>query len=369
MAAGSSSTVVSQGRIHDETTHIVMYVFFSLALYNVGELACHIAVTFKRLRGLYCWSFLVSTAGIALNAVGFLLRAVGHPRLSSYAYTALGIAGWAAMVTGQSLVLYSRLHIVLLRERLVRGILIMIVVNAVWLLVPITVLLFLCNLPPPRAARFQAPYFVFERIQLTVFFVQEVVISALYIRETYRILRSYRGLVGVNRRTMWHVILINLVIIALDVSILVLQYTDHYDLQTAWKPFAYSVKLKMEFSVLNRLVELSQYMHRNRGIALIEAPAARGVPLPPLLMVTAEGGGTAATTTRSGGGGCCQDVSAISTVTRSSVEPKAVQQQQQQQPPRTDASAEASTAASTAGESRIEAPPNVLQLEKSQLQV
>ncbi|EGR46006.1 uncharacterized protein TRIREDRAFT_67084, partial [Trichoderma reesei QM6a] len=259
MAAGSSSTVVSQGRIHDETTHIVMYVFFSLALYNVGELACHIAVTFKRLRGLYCWSFLVSTAGIALNAVGFLLRAVGHPRLSSYAYTALGIAGWAAMVTGQSLVLYSRLHIVLLRERLVRGILIMIVVNAVWLLVPITVLLFLCNLQPPRrAARFQAPYFVFERIQLTVFFVQEVVISALYIRETYRILRSYRGLVGVNRRTMWHVILINLVIIALDVSILVLQYTDHYDLQTAWKPFAYSVKLKMEFSVLNRLVELSQ---------------------------------------------------------------------------------------------------------------
>ncbi|PTB74181.1 hypothetical protein M440DRAFT_1393300 [Trichoderma longibrachiatum ATCC 18648] len=252
MAAGSSSTVVSQGRTHDETTHIVMYVFFSLALYNVGELACHVAVTFKRLRGLYCWSFL------------------------------------------------------------------------------------------------------------------EVVISALYIRETYRILRSYRGLVGVNRRTMWHVILINLVIIALDVSILVLQYTDHYDLQTAWKPFAYSLKLKMEFSVLNRLVELSQYMHRHRGIALIEAPTARGAPLP-LLMVTADEAGTAAATPRRSGGGGGQDVSAMSTVA-SSIEPKAVyhhhhhqqqQQQQQQQPP-----AEASAAA----EARVEAPPNVLQLEKSSLQ-
>ncbi|KAL7823525.1 hypothetical protein V8C26DRAFT_386789 [Trichoderma gracile] len=267
------------------------------------------------------------------------------------------------MVTGQSLVLYSRLHIVLLRERLVRGVLVMIVVNAVWLLVPITVLLFLCNLPPPRAARFQAPYFVFERIQLTVFFVQEVVISALYIRETYRILRGYRGLVGVNRRTMWHVILINLVIIALDVSILVLQYTDHYDLQTAWKPFAYSVKLKMEFSVLNRLVELSQYMHRHRGIALIEPPTARGAPLPLLMVTAGDGGGmaaaTATTTTRSAG----QDVSAISTVASSVVEqPKAVQQQQQQR-------AEASAEASAAGESRVEAPPNVLQLEKSQLQV
>ncbi|TFB02161.1 hypothetical protein CCMA1212_006100 [Trichoderma ghanense] len=353
-SSSSSSTIVSQGRAHDEQTHIVMYVFFSLALYNVGELACHIAVTFKRLRGLYCWSFLVSTAGIALNAVGFLLRAVAPPALSSYAYTALGIAGWAAMVTGQSLVLYSRLHIVLLRERLVRGVLAMIVVNAVWLLVPTTVLLFLCN-SPRRAARLQAPYFVFERLQLTVFFAQELVISALYIRETYRILRSYRGLVGVNRRTMWHLILINLVIIALDVSILVLQYADHYDLQTAWKPFAYSVKLKMEFSVLNRLVELSQYMHRNRGIALIEAPAAaRGAPLPPLVMVTAggEGGGSTAARSRRSG----QDASAMSTAA-SSVEPKAVQQ------PRAEASM------SAAGEARVEAPPNVLQLEKSQLQV
>ncbi|KAL6860957.1 hypothetical protein J3F83DRAFT_309634 [Trichoderma novae-zelandiae] len=342
MAAGPGSTVVSQGRVHDEQTHIVMYVFFSLALYNVGELACHVAVTFKRLRGLYCWSFLVSTAGIALNAVGFLLRALGRPALlSPYAYAALGVAGWAAMVTGQSLVLYSRLHIVLPRERLVRGVLVVIVVNAVWLLVPATVLLLLCS--SPRAARFEAPYFVFERVQLTVFFVQEVAISALYIRETYRILRSYRGLVGVNRRTMWHVILINLVIIALDVSILVLQYTDHYDLQTAWKPFVYSVKLKMEFSVLNRLVELSQYMHRNRGIALIEAPAVRGAPLP-LVLVTAEEDGAMAATRRSG-----QDASAISTVA-SSVEPKAAAQ------PRPEASV-------------LVEPPDVSQLEKAQVRV
>ncbi|KAL5089992.1 hypothetical protein Trisim1_004826 [Trichoderma cf. simile WF8] len=275
-----SDNLVSQGRVHDELTHIVMYVFFSLALYNVGELVCHIAVTFKRFRGLYCWSFLVATCGIALNAVGFLLRSMGTSlSLSTYVYSALGIVGWAAMVTGQSLVLYSRLHIILPREGLIRGILIMIVVNSVWLLVPTTVLLFLCN--SPSAAQYQVPYFIFERIGLTVFFVQEVIISVLYIHETYKILRSYRGLVtGANRTTMVHLILINFVIIALDVSILILQYTNHYDLQTAWKPFVYSIKLKMEFSVLNRLVELSQYMRRNRGLALIDTPAVGSTALP-----------------------------------------------------------------------------------------
>ncbi|RFU74471.1 integral membrane [Trichoderma arundinaceum] len=273
-----ASNVVSEGGFHDEQTHIVMYVFFSLALYNVGELVCHIAVTFKRFRGLYCWSFLVATFGIALNAVGFLLRSM-KASLSTYIYTTLGIVGWAAMITGQSLVVYSRLHIVLPRERLIRGILIMIVVNSVWLLVPMTVLIFLCN--SPDGGRYQIPYFIFDKIQLTVFFLQEVVISALYIHETYKILRSYRGLVtGANRATMVHLILINLVIIALDVSVLILQYTNHYDLQTAWKPFVYSIKLKMEFSVLNRLVELSQYMRRNRGLALIDTSTASPAALP-----------------------------------------------------------------------------------------
>ncbi|KAM0256496.1 hypothetical protein ACHAQJ_004907 [Trichoderma viride] len=281
------SNLVSQGHVHDEKTRIVMYVFFSLALYNVGELICHIAVTFKRFRGLYCWSFLVATCGIALNAVGFLLRTIGGP-LSTYVYTALGISGWAAMVTGQSLVLYSRLHIVLPRERLVRGILIMIIVNAIWLLVPATVLIFLCD--SPDAGRYQVPYFTFEKIELTVFFVQEVIISVLYIRETYNILRSYRGLVtGANRATMVHLILINFVIIALDISILILQYTNHYDLQTAWKPLVYSIKLKMEFSVLNRLVELSQYMRRNRGLALIDTQAIDATALPLGVVNTEDG--------------------------------------------------------------------------------
>jgi hypothetical protein len=44
----------------------------------------------------------------------------------------------------------------------------------------------------------------------------------------------------------------------LDLSILGLEYSGLYDIQTAYKGLVYSVKLKLEFSILDRLVELTQ---------------------------------------------------------------------------------------------------------------
>jgi hypothetical protein len=55
---------------------------------------------------------------------------------------------------------------------------------------------------------------------------------------------------------MKHLILVNIVVIALDVTILALEYNGFYSIQTAYKGMVYSVKLKMEFSILNRLVEM-----------------------------------------------------------------------------------------------------------------
>ncbi|KAK5988639.1 hypothetical protein PT974_10125 [Cladobotryum mycophilum] len=274
----SSSSPHGHGQ-HDKQ-QIIIYIFISIALYNVLELGIHISTTFKRFRGLYCWSFLLATCGIVLNAVGFLLRSLrDRYDLSPYLYCAIILAGWFPMVTGQSLVLYSRLHIVLHSEKLLRFVLIMIIANTIWLGVPLTTLLFLENSPHP--VPYLIPYAVFEKIQLTVVFVQEAVISVLYVTETFRILRSQRGLTtGGSRRIMSHLILVNLVVIVLDISILCLEFAHHYDVQTAWKPLVYSIKLKMEFSVLNRLVELSQQVRRSRGLALIDTPQVDATGLP-----------------------------------------------------------------------------------------
>ncbi|RSL83682.1 hypothetical protein CDV31_016800 [Fusarium ambrosium] len=54
-----------------------------------------------------------------------------------------------------------------------------------------------------------------------------------------------------------YLLLVNVIIILLDILILVLEYADFYDFQTAYKAIVYSVKLKLEFNILNRLVKMA----------------------------------------------------------------------------------------------------------------
>jgi hypothetical protein len=238
-------------------TLFAIVVFISIAIYNVIELNFIIFVTFRKRRGLYFWSFLVSTWGIALYAVGFLLKQIQIGSLGILYVTLIAI-GWCAMVTGQSVVLYSRLHIVLRNEMRMRAVLIMIIVDAIICHVPILVMLYGVNLANPEA--FALAYSVYEKVQVTIFFIQELVISGLYIFETSKLMRLEASIRGgeSTRRILNHLIYVNVIIVILDITILVLEYAGLYSLQTAYKALVYAVKLKMEFSILNRLVELAR---------------------------------------------------------------------------------------------------------------
>ncbi|KAL3475752.1 hypothetical protein BJX99DRAFT_270995 [Aspergillus californicus] len=255
--------------------------FISIALYNVVELTFLVCIVFKRYRGLYFWSFLVATWGIAVYAVGFLLRDF---RLESAALfnVTLIIIGWCAMVTGQSLVLYSRLHLLVQHCVILRFVLAMIIFNAIVLHIPTAVFAYGAN--STLYHRFTTPYAIYERIQITIFFLQECIISGLYMYHTCRLFyiggspREMHGAPG--RRLMLHLIYLNAIVIILDVTILVLQFTGRYATQTAAKAFIYSVKLKMEFNILNRLVDLVQ--HSNRGSDaeghLVDGAGVSGAP-------------------------------------------------------------------------------------------
>jgi hypothetical protein len=249
---GISKDSASTGR-----TLVSIIVFISLALYNVVELSFIIFATFKRRGGLYFWSFIVAAWSIAPYAVGFLLKALQVLSLT-WIYVTLIVIGWCGMVTGQSVVLYSRLHLVMHHEFRLRLVLIMIIVNAVICHVPIIVMVYGANSADP--APFVAPYSVYEKVQVTIFFIQEVIISGCYIIATTKMLRLHRGLHGKksSRGLMTHLIVVNIIIILLDITILGLEYAGLYDLQTAYKALVYSIKLKMEFSILNRLVELTR---------------------------------------------------------------------------------------------------------------
>lgn len=94
--------------------------------------------TFKRYRGLYFWSLNISAIGVLIKGVTNLLRffAVVQPIIIP---VIINEPAWVMMVTGQSLVLYSRLHLVVKDERKLRMVLWMIIVNGLILHVPTAV--------------------------------------------------------------------------------------------------------------------------------------------------------------------------------------------------------------------------------------
>ncbi|KAF1998005.1 hypothetical protein P154DRAFT_469984, partial [Amniculicola lignicola CBS 123094] len=232
--------------------------FLAVAVYNVVELTLVIFTTFKRRNGLYFYSLLVATWGIAPYCVGFFLKFYNLTTEAPTLYLTLIAIGWPCMITGQSLVLYSRLH--LLTRSVIekfRWVLAMIIFDAIICHIPIIVLLYGANSKNPEP--FFNPYSIYEKVQITIFFVQEVIISGVYVLKTTRLLRSEGNILGRNSRTiMTHLVWVNLIIIALDIALLGIEYAGFYDLQTTFKAMVYSIKLKMEFSILNKLLDLFQ---------------------------------------------------------------------------------------------------------------
>ncbi|PYH48117.1 uncharacterized protein BP01DRAFT_371723 [Aspergillus saccharolyticus JOP 1030-1] len=229
---------------------LIVAVILAIALYNSAELVVLIFITFKRYRGLYFWSLLVS------SVVGVIASVIG-PILHFYSLGPLLLAllisnlGFYTMVPVQSLVLYSRLHLLLRDERRLRQILRLICVSSA-LLLPSTTITTLGSAFVGSPA-WNTAYQIVERVQVTGFCLQELLLSALYILEAVRLLQA----------VIYHLVAINLVIIGLDVVLLVLQYAGLYYLQVVLKSLVYSIKLKLEFAVLGRLITLTgRHAHR-----------------------------------------------------------------------------------------------------------
>lgn len=239
------------GPIHvSRAIAMVIAALFALACYNVVEILISTFTTFRRRQGLYFWSMLVCTLGTLIHAIsGFLRYFALAP---NFPMSVLICIGWYAMVTGQSVVLYSRLHLVSTHYEYFRYVRWMIIINACILHIPTTILFLGSN---HGVDSFITPFNIFERVQLTGFSLQETIISALYIWETITGLRPVLLLKGPRgQRVILNLILVNAIAILLDASLLALEYSDHFDIQTSYKPLVYSIKLKMEFTVLNSLV-------------------------------------------------------------------------------------------------------------------
>jgi Na+-translocating ferredoxin:NAD+ oxidoreductase RnfA subunit len=150
----------------------------------------------------------------------------------------------------------------------------MIIVNGALLHSITTVLTFGSNsnkLTPTVLQRFVNGYSIMEKIQMVGFFIQELILSVIYIRETIRLLRlgesvqddvasfddgtsQLRNLAV--RKTMYQILAINVIIIIMDLALLGVEFANLYLIETTLKGAVYSIKLKLEFAVLGKLVQI-----------------------------------------------------------------------------------------------------------------
>ncbi|KAH8785336.1 hypothetical protein F5883DRAFT_85393 [Diaporthe sp. PMI_573] len=237
----------------------------AVAIYNAIEMMPIIYFTFSRFSGLYFWSMVTAVAGVMFHSIGFVLnnfQLTGNQTLP----TILTTTFWVPMVSGQSLVLYSRLSLINLDKRIRRYVLAMIIVNGVVLHTATVVTTAGSN--SEVSSLFIKPYAIIERIQITIFSVQEFILSGLYVWKAWRFLAIYRS--GGSKTQdklhamMLHLILSNVVVFSLDITVIVLEFLGLYYLQVACKPFVYSVKLKCEVGVLNKLVEFVKHTSAKR---------------------------------------------------------------------------------------------------------
>tara|TARA_R110002003_G_scaffold232_15_gene16851 strand:+ start:7204 stop:7758 length:555 start_codon:yes stop_codon:yes gene_type:complete len=105
-------------------------------------------------------------------------------------------------------------------------------------------------------ARLGSANLIWDKVQLAAFFLQETLISLLYIRSTSSHLKNMT-LFGSDRKTtrraLHHLIYVNVFIIVLDCSLIGLCYAGFFFLQGFYKVAVYAVKLRTEFTILNQL--------------------------------------------------------------------------------------------------------------------
>lgn len=245
---------IVRGPLPEDTTRTsILVAMLTLAIYMSLLVDLKALRIFKRRNTLYFWSLLITSWGIMSHSLGIILKwFVGSCPWE--VNTAFASFGWWGMVTGQSLVLYSRLHLVVRNDRVLRAVLIMIIANFCIFQVPTTIQTFGSNQANP--GMWLTVYNVYERIQLVVFTLQEFVISIIYIQAAVKMLTPSDPLE--TRHTKKFLIYLNILCIGLDIAFICEVFSGEWVYKTGTQSLAYAIKLTIEFVVLNKLMEVYQ---------------------------------------------------------------------------------------------------------------
>lgn len=172
--------------------------------------------------------------------------------------------GWVAMVTGFSMILYSRLHLVLYNRKHLRILLAIILVDAFLFHLPVIVSDYV------KGEKGTKLYWVVSKMEI-VFCAQEFFLSTLY---TYLYWKLFRDETSKKemRTTFYLLIAAQLAILSNDIVLSALLYCSVFIPRMMILPFTSALKIRIELLVLNRLADFGQH---NGSITrdLLEAPS------------------------------------------------------------------------------------------------
>lgn len=206
------------------------------------------------------------------------------------------------MTMAFSVVMWSRLHLIMPNSKYLRWVLYMIIFTTLCISIPSMVIgpmsvrpPYICVIqhflttkqqqPTPAGKRLVPLYNIWSKIENATWPIQESIISLLYIWYTHKNLgitsRSRDTLSHTSQRSalsfsysakgysesftqlMHHLIATNILIIVLDIALLAIVYAEMWYINGNMKPAVYGIKLRIEFSILNRLVSMT-HTGRNR---------------------------------------------------------------------------------------------------------
>jgi hypothetical protein len=119
-------------------------------------------------------------------------------------------------------------------------------------------------------------YPAMEKVQIVGFTVQETIISGIYIYMARKMVKENCD--DHTKRRIRLLILVQVTCILLDLPFIVLAYTEIFLLKATLTSFAYAIKLKLEFFVLNQLIGIVRHGIAPRGVHHADEEQAPGPP-------------------------------------------------------------------------------------------
>jgi hypothetical protein len=196
------------------------------SLSTMGLLCCAqmlfmILNTFRRWSGLYFWSLIGATAATTLTALAILLQFVILKERLDIIPLVLSSVGYLFFAPFTLLTLYSRLHLMQVREPILKFVFILILLEFILAEIPMAV----CGIWAAIYAdstKAVLTYKISWEIEEAVFPAVDLFMCALYINQVKNLWASSEDK---TRRILRHVILLTVLLLMFDVSYLVLSNT------------------------------------------------------------------------------------------------------------------------------------------------